>query len=358
MPLPKNTEHTIDVGRSEFIQAMRFVAATLVLVTHSTFYYHERVNHDFSLWPSGAIGVEIFFVISGIVMVLCTATLPFNSTGAKIFFTRRLLRIVPLYWLVLILKVSITLILPSVVRHNHFDLLHTIKSFLFIPVFNAEGDIRPIHGVGWTLQHEMFFYIVFASVMLLGARPARWASIVIFGFIVLGYTVPFQSAFMQVVTNPINLYFIVGMIIGSTFIHGGMQHQASHILLAGLLFLALLKLVFLKSMEIIPLAPVVLISGALMLLLAVRRIPSPLRFTIALGDSSYALYLFHPLIAPPVLLIVHRIGAPLGALAEISLTVLITVALAHGIHKRLELPLNQLIKRMFRRRPHTSQVTP
>ena len=338
--------------RSEFIQSLRFVAATLVLLTHSTFYYHERVSKDWPVWPSGAIGVEIFFVISGIVMVICSAALPSNAAGAKEFMVRRLLRIMPLYWLVLLIKVAITLVLPSVVYHNSYDAVHIIKSFLFIPTFNAEGEIRPIHGVGWTLQHEMFFYLLFGAMMLLGRRAARWVSAVIIGLVCVRIGVNPQSAPMLVATNPINLYFIVGMMIGSVIVYGDTYHPRSRqALFAGLILAALLKWLLPEPMEVLPLAPVVLVLGALMLLFTAWRPPRPLRFAVVLGNSSYTLYLFHPLVAPPVLLAVHRVAAPLGALAEIGLTVVITVTLAHGIYKWVELPLNRWTKNLFRSRP-------
>lgn len=348
MSSSKNTEYTADnIGRSEFIQAMRFVAATLVLVTHTTFYYHERIRKDFSLWPSGAIGVEVFFVISGIVMILCARTLPSNSIGARIFFTRRLLRIVPLYWSVLLLKISIALILPSLVHHNHFDFFHAVKSFFFIPTFNAEGDIRPIHGVGWTLQHEMFFYIIFSAAMLFGVHITRWVSAIILGFVAIGYVFSPQSALIKVVTNPINLYFVIGMIIGSNILQNTTRHRISWNLPIGLILIALLKWGFPEQMKILPFAPFVLISGAFMLLFAARRLPNSMRITCALGDSSYALYLFHPLAAPAVLLGVHKIASSFSALTEIFITVVLTIILAHFIHKLFELPLNHLIKQFF-----------
>jgi peptidoglycan/LPS O-acetylase OafA/YrhL len=337
--------------RSEFIQSLRFVAATLVLLTHSTFYYHQRINKDWSVWWGGVIGVEIFFIISGVVIVMCSATLPFNTTGAKEFMIRRLLRIVPLYWLVLLIKVAVTLVLPSIVYNNSFDAVHAIKSFLFIPTFNAAGGIRPIHGVGWTLQHEMFFYLLFGAMMLLGKRPARWVSAVIIGLVCVGVGVTPQSAPMLVITNPINLYFIVGMMIGSIIVHGGAYHPSSrYVLLAGLILAALLKWLLPEFMKALPLVPVALVFGALMLLLTTWRLPRPLHFAVVLGNSSYTLYLFHPLVAPPVLLTVHRIAAPLGPFVEITLTVTITITLAHGIYKWVELPLNRGIKSLFQHR--------
>jgi peptidoglycan/LPS O-acetylase OafA/YrhL len=338
--------------RSESLQAFRFVAAALVLVTHVTLYYHERINSAVLMWKGG-IGVLFFFVISGIVMVMSSVTLTLDATGAREFMARRLLRIVPLYWLITLFKVAVVVALPSVIQHNHFDLVRIIKSFLFIPAYNADGHIEPIHGVGWTLQHEMFFYALFAVMMLFGRSPARWASATILGLVALGAVVTQESAIMRVFTHPINLYFVVGMAIGSVIVHGGVRRTDAKVLFAGLLLAAILKWLLPDAVTaILPLAPLVLVLGALMLLLVSWRLPRPLRVMIALGDSSYALYLFHPLIAPLLVIMVHQVAAPLGVLAEVGLTVIVTIVLAHGVHKGIELPLGRLVKRIFRPSVH------
>ena len=289
--------------RNEFIQAMRFVAAALVLVTHATFYYHERIDRAVEIWRPGGIGVPIFFVISGFVMVVASAKLTRDAAGARVFFARRLLRIVPLYWLVTLVKVAIALAAPAVVHHNHFDLIYAVKSFLFIPAYNAAGEVHPIHGVGWTLLHEMFFYIVFATVMLFHASPVRYASLFILLMYGLGLLVAPSSAFMEVVTHPINLHFVVGMLLGSAALRDRLQAPAPLALLIALVALALGKLFVPAVMAWVPFDSAVLLLGCAMMLLASWKPPRLFNVPVALGDSSYALYLFHPLIAPPALML-------------------------------------------------------
>ena len=345
-----------DHSRNEFIQAMRFVAAALVLLTHATFYYHERIDPAVAIWHAGEAGVPIFFVISGVVMVTSSALLASNAAGAGEFMARRLLRILPLYWLVTFAKVAIALAIPAAVHHNHFDLVHAIKSFLFIPAYNAAGEVRPIHGVGWTLLHEMFFYVVFASVMLLKGRPARYASLFILSLYALGRVLPAQGAFMEVATSPLNLYFIVGMLIGSASLRGGIRLPASQALVGMFLVLAVAKLFTPAVMSWLPLDPIVLLLGCAMLALASWHPPAAFRGPVALGDSSYALYLFHPLVAPPALMLVHKLVPGAGVAVEIGLVVLFTIALAHGIHLLVELPLNRWARRAFRRGPRPAPV--
>jgi len=82
------------------IQALRFVAAMLVVLAHSTAMVNERMHLDMFKWRAGWSGVDIFFVISGFVMAISSGGLMQRANGWKMFLARRLIRIVPLYWVV------------------------------------------------------------------------------------------------------------------------------------------------------------------------------------------------------------------------------------------------------------------
>jgi exopolysaccharide production protein ExoZ len=71
------------------IQALRALAALLVLARHVLPWFPE--------W--GSAGVDIFFPISGFVMVLTTYEIRSDPKNARRFALRRLIRIVPLYWM-------------------------------------------------------------------------------------------------------------------------------------------------------------------------------------------------------------------------------------------------------------------
>jgi len=126
------------------LQILRFVAAALVLVTHITFYIHERIIGEVEIWHGGEAGVPIFFVISGFVMHLSGERLPRNSDGAKTFLRRRIARVFPLYWLITTLKIVIAVIAPAAILHNRPDLLRAICSYILFPVLNDAGEVRPV----------------------------------------------------------------------------------------------------------------------------------------------------------------------------------------------------------------------
>lgn len=325
------------MDRSEYVQVARFIAALLVVVTHTTFYAVERTGSPFGIWHFGEIGVPIFFVISGIVMVLSAAQISAGVKGARIFLLRRFVRVVPLYWLATAAKVVIALAVPTVVNHNHFELDHAVKSFLFIPYFNAAGDIRPMHGVGWTLLHEVYFYLLFAAALAAGRRPIVWVSSLICGAWFVGIYLPEKTAFLQVATNPINLNFVVGMVAGQLLVSG---LGSAKVQLLGVAAAAAAWLLVGTS------AGVVLSFAVSVTLLAHRRFSSKWRPVVALGDSSYSLYLFHPFIAPALVMLFGKKMDFHPILALVS-TCVLTVAIAHLLHVAIERPVVRRVRNIL-----------
>ncbi|MBR5248589.1 MAG: acyltransferase [Lachnospiraceae bacterium] len=129
--------------RFHSIQTLRGLAALMVVCEHIRFL------------ACGAFGVDIFFCISGFMIMYTTH----HST--KGFFRKRLVRIVPFYY-VITLGVYVMLVLfPSMFEQTHASLSLLIKSLLFIPFDIGNGVIQPIVRIGWTVNCEMFFYLLF-----------------------------------------------------------------------------------------------------------------------------------------------------------------------------------------------------
>jgi exopolysaccharide production protein ExoZ len=146
----------------------------LVVVMHSTRYASERLVKETPFFNTGGAGVDIFFVISGFVMIISSQSLLTRSDGWKQFGLRRIVRIVPLYWSLLTLKLVTLLLVPSVLRVTHIAPWAIIGSYLFVPSFNHDGDIAPILFVGWTLNFEMFFYLLLAIALKFRLDPFKF----------------------------------------------------------------------------------------------------------------------------------------------------------------------------------------
>ena len=85
------------------------------------------------IWQSGQAGVDIFFVISGFIMWVTTHD---RRTTPLQFLTNRIVRIVPLYWLLTLTVAAACLIAPSLFRGVVLAPEHVVKSLFFIPTSN------------------------------------------------------------------------------------------------------------------------------------------------------------------------------------------------------------------------------
>lgn len=150
------------------IQVLRGVAATLVAGFHlQQAALAEGVNAGvFQVFSGGAIGVDIFFVISGFIIFFVASSRP-NMTRAA-FISARFWRIFPPYWAILTLNILAALALAMILddRSKLPNSQSLLVSYLLLPY--------PDHVIiiAWTLSLELMFYAVFALTFF-GAGGAR-----------------------------------------------------------------------------------------------------------------------------------------------------------------------------------------
>ncbi|WP_419689850.1 acyltransferase family protein [Burkholderia theae] len=138
------------------IQAARAFAALAVVA------YHMHVL------PFGQAGVDVFFVISGFIMS-CVA-----PDEGRAFFRKRLVRIVPLYWVTTLGIYAIAVLRPHWLNTTTAAPEYLVKSLLFVPYVKENGHWGPLNLNGWTLEYEMLFYLAVAA--SLGVARARYAT--------------------------------------------------------------------------------------------------------------------------------------------------------------------------------------
>src|SRR5262245_49156587 len=129
------------------IQYLRGIAATMVVLYHLRVPL-ERLGYG-GAWPEWlASGVDIFFVVSGFIMWVTTFR---AAPSPGTFYYKRIVRIVPLYWLLTSVIVMALLIVPSSVSSGRFELDHVITSYLFVPAIHpVTGKYEPVLIAGWT----------------------------------------------------------------------------------------------------------------------------------------------------------------------------------------------------------------
>ena len=151
-------------GTYELIQVLRGVAAILVVVFHAASHAYGSEN----MFRVGNAGVDIFFVISGFVMWTAQKTSGKHPTTPRSFLRQRIIRVVPLYFLFTIALLLAWLALPSAFpRMTAPTPAHVLLSLAFVPHLNPGATAFPLLAQGWTLNFEMFFYIVFAMGLML-----------------------------------------------------------------------------------------------------------------------------------------------------------------------------------------------
>jgi exopolysaccharide production protein ExoZ len=315
------------------IQYLRAVAALAVVLFHAA----ERSGEHFAI---GAAGVDVFFVVSGFIMIVISENRHLTPLG---FLKDRLLRIAPSYWIVTSIMVlgSLAGLFPNLM----LDPAHLIASYLFIPVASpSTGEMWPILVQGWTLNYEMFFYLVFAASLLL-ARPLRIAALaLVFGTLVLvGQFAAPAGSIMDFYTRPIVLEFLAGAVIGRLWLAGHAPHPDTGLMLIAFAILSFAAIYLLQSnfntWLCAPLA-ICLVSGMLAVEKggALPRIPA----LSYIGDASYSIYLWHTLAISVVVKAGMMAGLPTAAI--VWLGALLGTLLGIVCYEGVERPLHHLIK--------------
>ena len=335
------------------LQILRFVAAMLVAVMHITqaISIHITGRGETVYWGTGAVGVDIFFIISGFVMMMSTSKVPFHGErrfdNAWIFIKRRILRIVPLYWFYTLLKTALVLTLPALAVKSIIDPGHLAASLFFVPVAAPWGLIQPVLPVGWTLNFEMLFYVVFAAAIAIGAPRVRWCLLVFLCVFVLARFLP-GSIPLTFYAQSIIFEFIIGVAFALALLRWGAAPAG-----AGAMLLAA-GAVFTFGMGWDPdsdrlfpwgVGSAAIVLGTLWLerVIADKRWAKPLAF---LGDASYSIYLSHTFVVPACVLALRKLGFA-DPLAIFVVTSLVVMAAGSASYLWLEKPLISLFKRLL-----------
>jgi len=247
----------------------------------------------FSETELGPFGVKIFFVISGFVMWLTTASADISPAT---FWRRRLIRIVPLYWFFLALLVAVALSAPQFLNTTAVTYEAIIKSFLFIPHYHAvQGFIAPLLIPGWSLNYEMFFYFVFGFALLIKSPSSRAVAIgiVLGGLVLLGLLIDSRDAVVVTFTSPNLILFVDGVVLAILYrtFDLGSGKLGLILICIGALLAPIGFSRFGTAANFVGLAPALIVAGIIAFEPAIRRAPSTILHTI--GDASYSIYLSH-----------------------------------------------------------------
>ena len=148
------------------LQYLRALAALAVVALHGANRVADALPAALaSVLALGHAGVDLFFVISGFIMWSIARD---AAISPATFLARRIIRVAPPYWIATLVWVG----LVSAIGYDWITVTaeHTFLSLGFVPHFSPTfwDRVWPVVMPDWTLNYEMFFYLVFAGTLLAG----------------------------------------------------------------------------------------------------------------------------------------------------------------------------------------------
>lgn len=303
------------------IHALRGIGALGVVVFHAGSLYPQ---FNFKM---GAAGVDLFFVISGIVMQLAFDP----KVTALQFIQRRIVRVVPMYWLATAAALAYYLS-----RYPEYPPTsdHIIRSFFFLPP--PSGTQMPFLYPGWTLNFEMFFYMALAFAIATRKTPMLLTACLVTLTASLAVALPPEAT--PYYANPLILEFVMGLCIGHVIKQGiTVTRLQGTLLVISAISLYLLHNTY-KSTGILAwgVPAVLLIIGGLAF---EKSAIVNNRFARAAGNSSYSVYLIHPF---PIWFMEDQAKGQSG-ITHFIFAIISSIILGHLCHLLLEKPITRIL---------------
>jgi peptidoglycan/LPS O-acetylase OafA/YrhL len=352
-------------NRIEIIQLVRGIAALLVCFLHMKGAIKQSEVADL-LFRNGSIGVPLFFIISGFIMYTTTQNTELRFRAVLSFWGKRILRIAPFYFLCTLLYLAIYSKLGLFLLEHPRWLLPTLFFYPTYGSFTGPAYGFPPLEVGWSLNYEIYFYLLIGLFMFAG----RWRWTFLSGFIILcvlvvpyfsnGYVMQtlrqwyaYPVPYFSLMTNPVLLFFISGIGLGKLY---HTAFKLNSLLAARILVVMSSVNLLLTYLNTIPLfhaywhhwVNCTLVIFALLMRDKIKPYNLP-RFLVYLGNISFSIYLMHPLVIGVLPKLYHKLHLSLHTegwmyFFQLLILVLITSAISFSF---IEKPLNRLSDRLF-----------
>ena len=326
------------------IQILRFFAATAVVLFHSlgTGLKYFPGNSRLDIFRFGDLGVDLFFGISGFIIFL---TISNREKTWPIFLRRRLGRIVPMYWLMTFVMAGLLLI-PGPSRTPPPDLNYLLQSLFYV---SWTADEKPLVYPGWSLEYEMFFYLMVTAALALS--PHRWTRVVVAMAGLVAAGVAAQAAGVSNLaitffTDPMQLEFALGIVAAQAVLQRKLAWPALLAIAAALVLLIAGPPSERLWRLLVAGIPGVVVVGVC----AMADIRRPLRnaaknWLVKLGDASYSSYLTHTFVISIESKILTRLSSHFPTDLAILTMTITAVLVAYGVHVFVERPITNWVKR-------------
>jgi len=341
------------------IQALRGIAALLVLVFHYKWSVGLMGEDGFigSLVNAGGIGVTIFFILSGFIMVYSSK----HKTSPLEFAINRFSRIYPLYLFFIMLCFFISGAMSTF--HYEDKTVNLINSFFFFPVSNDNApayiDLKSLSAVRWTLGYEMFFYVLLAFSMFFKHKNIALFSVFSLLLVIIpslsgffptlsvnGYA--YDSVILSFITNPIMYEFVAGVII-AIFINkiDGICGKKIRLIILSISTILVVYFCFYRGMNDHGFDSSALylsiFFGSIVMNKELLDRFTP-KFMVYIGEISFSIYLLHN----PIMYMTRKyfLKVDQGWLLVCTATIL-TLAASFLSHNYLEVKASRWVKKML-----------
>ena len=330
------------------LDALRGVAAVMVMLYHYTTRYDEKFGHgsvpSFSV-PWGHLGVDLFFMVSGFVIFMTLE----RTTRPRDFLVSRLSRLYPTYWFAVVFSFA------TLALFAHFGKPGSLsQASANLLMFHGLFGIAHIDGAYWTLEVELLFYWAMFVLWLTGRLHSpeqwmgRWLTLCLAFGLAQRVGIAFPYVIARVLILPYFAYFALGVLL-----YGHYKKRRFRWSVEGVLGTAALLAVGLIDS---PMRVLWVVGFIAIFLLFVSRLGStrPVILTAKLGAISYPLYLLHECAGWTLLWQLEASG--MSANVSIALTCAAAIALAALVHHIVEKPSLRAIRNWHRSRNYLSST--
>jgi exopolysaccharide production protein ExoZ len=330
-----------NTNKLSLVQISRAVAIIFVLIGHANGLFYKEFDYDWfniSQWDRTG-GVDFFFVVSGFMIYYIYQKNRGDLFKAKEFLLKRMIRIFPMYWLMLLATIGLFLLVPTLDSGSPVTVLIFLQNiFLF--------TTDPILSVTWSLSFILFFYLVFAAYLY---RPKMMKYVVTIWLTTIVFIQLFtkhESFFLSF--NHLEIF--LGSFAAYLVLHFTIRFEKALLMtgLLGFLFLWVMNVYKVLGHELLftySVFSVLIILGiTAMDLKTTRKIPSSLSL---LGDASYSVYICHgPVIQFFLLLFAKlRIYEQTGFFVYLSFIICLTTVSCVGIYLLIEKPMTKFLRK-------------
>jgi len=332
------------------LDTLRFIAVVLVCL------HHWLPHHSIESLQLGRIGVELFFVISGFLISRILINLKDKELKRrfilKTFLVRRILRIFPAYYFIVILS--------YIFNSGHFDKaikwnLSYTSNFYMLSI----GEFPGIMSHFWTLSVEEHFYLIWPILILFTPKKYLLSTILLSVFLGIGtrigfYILDYPIIYSQIFTLSCFDAFAIGGLMGYFYLLKDSFYQKvinSNWLLGILiscLLLIILNDIYFTTFSLPSYIGFRTVFAVVAVFIIGRSIKSDSKFLNNkllrhFGKTSYSMYLFHNFV-PGFLL---GVSFTSNIYLRIVLYFVVLIVASHLSYKLIETPFN-FFKKHFR----------